>query len=221
MTFVATAIIGSGVIGAAGTAIAGSDAASATQNSTNASISEQNKILNQNQQNSQPYLTLGSQGISQYENLLGLGPNGAAGAESTLASTPGYQFAKNQGIQATQNQANATGMGLSGNTLQALDTFSTGLADSTYQQAVGNAGQAVGFGQAAAAGAASNLNNAGNNISSALTTQGTNQANIDINTIAGISKNLGGAASNLVTNNTNNTLANLNMVPQSGGIAPG
>lgn len=208
MSFVATAIVGAGVIGAAGTAIAGGEAASATKGSTNASISEQNKILNQQQQNEQPYLNLGAGAIGQYQDLLGIGPNGQAGAQSTLAQTPGYQFAKTQGLQATQNQANATGMGLSGNTLEALDTFSTGLADSTYQQAVGNASQAVGFGQAAAAQQATNLGNAGNNISSALLNQGTNQANIDINTIAGISKNLGGAASNFATNTTLNNLIN-------------
>jgi len=214
MSFVATAIVGAGVVGAVGTVVAGGEAANATQNSTNASISEQNKILQQQQANEQPYLNLGSAALSQYQDLLGIGPQGAAGIENTLANTPGYQFAKSQGLQATQNQANATGLGLSGNTLEALDNFSTGLADSTYQQAVGNSAQAVGFGQAAAAGQSSNLQNAGNNISSALINQGNNAANIDINTIAGISKNLSGATNSLITNNT---LANLGN--QGGGYS--
>src|ERR1700678_509196 len=154
---VALGIIGAGIVSAGGSAIAGNQASKATEGSTNAAISEQNSALSSQQALSAPYQQIGTTGgaISQYESLLGLGPKGAAGEQSTLASTPGYQFAKQQGLTATENQATATGMGLSGNTLEALDQFSTGLADSTYQQAVGNSAQAVGIGQNAAAGTGS------------------------------------------------------------------
>jgi hypothetical protein len=131
-----------------------------------------------------------------------LGPQGAAGIESTLAATPGYQFAKNQGLQATTNAATAQGMNLSGNTLQALDTFSTGLADQTYQQAVGNAQNAVTIGQNAAAGTGAGILQTGANVGSALINQGNTIAGIDANLAAGLTKTAGNAANQLITSQT-------------------
>ena len=197
-------IIGAGVAGAGATAFAGSQAASATTNASNASISEQNKILGQQQTLSAPYQSIGTTGgaISQYESLLGLGSGGSAGIQQTLANTPGYQFAKSQGLSSTENQATAMGLGLSGNTLEGLDQFSTGLADSTYQQAVGNSQNAVGIGQAAAAGQAANLGSAGANISSTLTNQGNTIAGIDANTVAGITKAGSSAVNQSIIANT-------------------
>lgn len=55
------------------------------------------------------------------------------------AQTPGYQFQLQQGQQAIQNSAAAQGGLLSGNTLQALDQYSQGLASSNYQQVYNNA----------------------------------------------------------------------------------
>jgi len=179
-----------GVAGAAATAIAGSDAASATQNATNASINEQNQTLAKQQALNQPYDNVGLGAIQQYENLLGTGPNSNQQTISeALKNTPGYQFTQQQGEQGILNAASAAG-GVSGNTLTALDKYNTGLADQTYQNALGNAQGAVGMGQAAAAGQAANVGQAGQTISNALTTQGTNLANIDIGEAAGISKAL-------------------------------
>jgi hypothetical protein len=59
---------------------------------------------------------------------LGSGP----GAQAALAATPGYQFALNQGLQATQNSAAARGLGVSGAALKGAATYATGLADQTY-----------------------------------------------------------------------------------------
>lgn len=218
------AIAGAGVASAAGSAIAGNQAAKATEGATNASIAAQKSALTQQEALNAPYAAIGTgtngQGgaIQQYQNLLGLGPQGAAGEQATLAQTPGYQFAKQQGLTATENQATATGMGLSGNTLEALDTFSTGLADSTYQSAVGNAEQAVTIGQNAAAGTGAAVQNSGNNISSLLSNQGNNIAGIDANTIAGITKGLGGAAGQAATYST---LQNLINSQNAGAGGPG
>jgi hypothetical protein len=55
------------------------------------------------------------------------------------AATPGYQFAQQQGQLALQNSAAARGGLLSGNTAEALDQYSQGLADNTYQQTYQNA----------------------------------------------------------------------------------
>ena len=93
-------------------------------------------------------------------------------------------------------------MSLSGNTLEGLSQFNAGLADQTYQQAVGNAENVVNTGQAAAAGQAANVGNAASNISNAEINQGNTLAGIDANEIAGITKATGNAANQYVAQNT-------------------
>jgi hypothetical protein len=193
---VAAAIVGAAVVGAAGSAVAGSEAAGATKDASNAAISEQNAALQQQAALSAPYRGVGTAAIGQYENLLGIGPNANAQTiQQALENTPGYQFTQQQGEQGILNAASAAG-GFSGNTATALDRYNTGLADQTYQQALGNSLNAVELGQSAAAGQAANIGNAANTISNAQIQQGTNIANIDIGTAAGISKAIGGAANN-------------------------
>lgn len=202
---VAAAVIGAGVIGAVGSGVAGSMAAGATKDATNASIANQQSTLAKQTALEAPYNSIGTAAIPTLEGLLGIGPNGSsnpAAMQTTLASLPGYQFTKQQGLDATKNAASASGLSLSGNTLKALDDYSTGLADSTYQQEVGNIESVVGIGQAAASGTSANIGQAGGNISSALINQGNTTAGIDANTIAGITKATSGAANNLVTQQT-------------------
>jgi hypothetical protein len=207
---VAAAVVGAVVSGAA-TAYAGHEASSATKNASNAAIQQQQSALAQQAQLSAPYRQLGESAIPQLQSLLGLGPGGSAGALDTLRQTPGYQFAQEQGTKGTLNAASAQQMTISGNTLEDLAKFNQGLADTTYQQNVGNTLNAVNTGQAAAAGYASNVGNTANNISSNLINQGNTQAGIDVNTIAGITKSLGNAANQYTTNNT------LQGLSQSGG----
>jgi len=57
-------------------------------------------------------------------------------------ATPGYQFAQQQGDLGIQRAAVAKG--LSGGTLQDLSTYNQNLADTTYQNAVGNSLNAFG-----------------------------------------------------------------------------
>jgi hypothetical protein len=220
---VAAAIAGAAIVGAGATAYAGSQSASATQNATNASIAAQNAAQARQQALNQPYANIGTGtpgpngqstggAIQQYQNLLGLGPQGPAGIEKTLAATPGYQFALNQGLNSTKNAASASGMALSGNTLEALDQYSTGLADTTYQQALGNAQNAVTIGQNAAAGTGAGIMQTGAGIAGALQNQGNTLAGIDVNTAAGITKALGSGVNQYATYNTLQGLNN----PSSG-----
>lgn len=200
---VAAAVIGGAVIAGGSTLIAGSDAASATKSATNAAIGEQNAILAQQTANAAPYTGLGQAAIPQYEALLGIG-SGGPGSPGTLAAlqnTPGYQFTQQQGETGILNAASASG-GVSGNTLAALDKYNAGLADTTYQNAVGNAQNAVGIGQAAAAGQAANLGAAGSNISSALINQGNTTAGIDANLAASLSKIGANTGNQLIANQT-------------------
>jgi hypothetical protein len=199
---VAAAVIGGAVVGAAGSAVAGSEAAGATTSASNNAIAQQRSALAQQTALEAPYNAIGTNAIPTYQSLLGLGPQGSAGIESTLQSLPGYQFSKQQGLTGTTNAATASGLSLSGNTLQALDQYSTGLADSTYQSELGNLQGAVGIGQAAASGQSANIGNTSNNISNATIAQGNNIAGIDANTIAGITKATSNGVNQYQTNQT-------------------
>lgn len=59
--------------------------------------------------------------------------------EAQLEATPGYQFARNQGLKSVQNSAAARGLGVSGAAQKGAETFATGLADTTYQNQFANA----------------------------------------------------------------------------------
>ena len=53
--------------------------------------------------------------------------------QSQLEQTPGYQFTEEQGLKGVQNSAAARGLGVSGAALKGAATYSTGLANNTYQ----------------------------------------------------------------------------------------
>jgi hypothetical protein len=221
---VAAAVVGAAVVGAAGSEVAGSEAAGATNKASNAAISEQQTALNEQAQLSQPYRNLGESAIPQLQTLLGIAPAGQspqATSDAQLAAlrnTPGYQFQQQQGTQNTINAASAQGLSLSGNTLEGLSKFNQGLADTTYQQTVGNLENTVNTGQAAAAGQAANVGNAASNIGNTLVNQGNTLAGIDANTAAGITKSIGNAANQYTTNQTLQGLQNPNAAYESPGV---
>jgi len=199
----AAAIITASVISAGATIYAGNKAASATTDASNAAIKEQQAALAQQKELAAPYTGLGQTAITPLEQLLGLTPGSTPGSQqAALANTPGYQFALQQGLQSTQAKANAMGMGLSGNTLAALDQYSTGLADQTYQQRVTNLQDVVGIGQAAAAGQAANIGQSAANIGNIQMAQGQTQAGLAMNEAAALGKIVGGAANQYTTINT-------------------
>lgn len=102
-------------------------------------------MLNRLQENLQPYMQAGGQGLQGLLGMLGVGPGvGNSNAMSSylttpfqfdasqLEQTPGYQFTLQQGLKALNNQASAQGMGLSGAQSKGLLNFATGLANQTY-----------------------------------------------------------------------------------------
>lgn len=211
---VAAAVVG--VASVAGTVIAGGEAADATKSASKAAIAQQNVALAEQSRLSQPYRDLGQSAIPQLQSLLGIGKPGQSAQDAsaaqlqTLRNTPGYQFQQQQGTQNTVNAASAQGMSLSGNTLEGLSKFNQGLADTTYQQAVGNLENTVNTGQAAAAGQAANVGNAASNIGNTLINQGNTLAGIDVNEAAGITKAIGNTYNTAMTNNTLQGLNNPN-----------
>jgi len=84
----------------------------------------------------------------------GVGPSVPSSILQALQATPGYQFQLEQGDNAINAQAAATGMNASGNQALALSKFNQGLAGTTYQQAVQNLMPFLNASNAAAGGIA-------------------------------------------------------------------
>ena len=209
MSGVGTAIAGVAVAGA--TMIAGSQAASATRDASNAAIQQQNQALQQQKELAAPYTNLGQSAIGAYKNLLGIGAGGNINpqlAQQTLSQMPGYQFQQQQGNQQTLQAANAMGLGLSGNTLEALSKFNQGLAQTSYQQELQNLLNPIQIGQGAAAGQAANIGQGAANVGNILTNQGNNLANITMGTTAGVTGALSNAYNQYNTQQTLQALMN-------------
>lgn len=112
----------------------------------------QESAFNTVQKDLSPFMTAGSSAIPGLMNLLGIGPGGSAGALKALQATPGYQFALDNGMKATQNGFAAQGLGSSGAAMKGAANYAEGLASTTYQQQVGNYMNLLGVGESAAAG---------------------------------------------------------------------
>lgn len=108
---------------------------------------------NANAANYQPFLDTGTAAAKQLNDLYGLnGADAANAAVQDFQTTPGYQFARDQGIQALDASAARKGMLMSGNQDRAVQTYGTGLADQLYQQYLNNLKQQQAVGVAGAQG---------------------------------------------------------------------
>lgn len=176
--------IGGALIGSSGANSAAQTQANAANQATQAELA----MFGQTQANLAPYMAAGTNALPALQAALGLGPGGGGigtgpiNAPFTTAqfqNSPGYQFQLQQGVQAAENAASATGGALGGNTLQALTQYGTGLANQDYwnaynayvnrqNQQFNQLNSLVGGGQNAAAGlggfAANTGQSIGNNI---------------------------------------------------------
>jgi len=226
MSGVASAIVGAAVVGAVGSNMAAGKAASATNRASNAAIQQQREALAQQERLSAPYRGLGEAAMPAYMSLLGLSPDGTQVdpklAQETLRNMPGYQFAQQEGQRGTLQAAGAMGMGLSGNTLAALERYNVGLADQTYQDELRNLLAPIGIGQAAASGQAANIGGAAANIGNIQQQQGQNLANIGINRAAGITNAIGQGVNSYVTQQTlQNLMSPTTPAPVPAAVQPG
>lgn len=130
--------------GSAVSAHASGSAASQQTAADQAAIAEQQREFDIAQGNAKPFVQAGQQSIGQLMTDLqngkfnvGPAPQYTGGSftaptEAEAEATPGYEFTKDQGTKVLQQQLGAQGQSASGGELQALDRFTTGLADSTY-----------------------------------------------------------------------------------------
>ena len=138
MTWVATAIIGSSLIGALGSNSAANTQASTANNATAA----QQAMFQQTEQNVAPWLQAGTGALNQL--VAGTQPGGnllpTQYTPFTMAQfqqDPGYQFQLQQGQNALTNASSLSG-GQNSNNLKGLLNFSQGLANTDYQTALNN-----------------------------------------------------------------------------------
>lgn len=139
----------SGVLGSQAATKGASDATSAANQAAANDVNE----YNQTRTDLYPYNAYGQQAAGQ---IAGLNATGwttgqpdylsqAAAAlpgqmtQAQLEQTPGYQFQLAQGLQATQQNAAAQGLGMSGAALKGAASYATGLANSNYQTQFNNA----------------------------------------------------------------------------------
>ena len=121
-------------------------AAKQQTNAANQASATEQGFYNDAQGNLQPTIDTGKSATSKISDLEGLGANGNNGIMSTLQSLPGYQFSNTQGLKAVQNSASARGLGTSGAAQKGAATFSTGNANTYYNnyltglQSTANAG---------------------------------------------------------------------------------
>lgn len=125
---IGAAIIGSALIGTAGTLIGSSQAAKAQTTAADKSIALQ-----------KPYLDLGNKAAKTIDANLDTLVAPIDMSQVNLEQTPGYKFTLAQGMKAVNNSAAARGLGNSGAALKGAATYATGLADTTYQQQFANA----------------------------------------------------------------------------------
>src|SRR5690606_27086588 len=103
----------------------------------------------------EPYAQSGPAANTMYSNALGLnGAEGTAAAQGAFTSSPGYQFAVDQGLQAATRAASAGGRLASGNTIDAATRLGQGLASQDYGSWLQNLFGLSGQGMQAAGGQA-------------------------------------------------------------------
>lgn len=194
------------IIGAGASLAGGSMAAGATEDAATMQAQTQREALAQQERLTQPYRGLAESAIPAYQSLLGIGPKGQRLSpqqiSQQLTQMPGYQFQLNQGLDATKRQAAAMGLGLSGNTLQALDKYSQGLASTSYQTQLENLLSPIKIGEAAATNQAANVGQVGTNLANIYGAQGQNQAAAALGMTGGVANAIGGGLNNYMTQNT-------------------
>jgi len=163
----------SGLLGSNAATTAAGEQTQAEQNALNF----QEQVFGQEQANQAPYQQAGVSSLGTLMQALQSGqfgpgstPNAPQFTQTFTAPTladaqasPGYQFTAQQGNKGVLQGAAAAGGAISGGTLKALDTFNTGLADSTYNDVFNRALQTYGAGlqgyQANLSGYQANLQN--------------------------------------------------------------
>lgn len=136
MSAVATAIAGSALVGGIMSSNASGKAADAETNAANLASQTQMGIYNDEKANSAPWLQSGQNALNTLNADMPDLTRKFTSAD--FVQDPGYQFQLQQGQQAMQRSAAAKGLLNSVGTQENLNSYSQGMANTDYQQALGN-----------------------------------------------------------------------------------
>lgn len=182
MAWVAVGTAGAALISGYAQNRAAKKAAGAQQQGTDAAIAEQQAAREQYQQNINPYLQLGQQGVSSLQNLV-QDPN-------SFANSQAYQFLRDSSLSALDRSAAARGGLGSGGADADRIALASGLASQEYGNEFNRRYNLASLGQNAAAGAGSMGQQSANQIGNLYGAQGQigadraiNQANLTSNVL--------------------------------------
>jgi hypothetical protein len=206
--WVATAVIGTGLLSAGATIYSADKASQAQTDAANTAAAAATHAFDTTNTNLAPYRQIGNTAADSLTSKLSDLTTPITMDQSTLEKTPGYQFNLTQGLKAAQNSAASRGLGTSGAALKGATTFATGLADNTYQNQFSNANTnqsnayarlsgLVNTGENAAAGTGTAATTAAGQIGQAATNAGNAQAaayNQSGSAISNLSNNVSGYA---------------------------
>jgi hypothetical protein len=122
------------LLGGAASALGTYFGAQTSANAARQSAALQQQRFNQAASYQQPYIESGQNALNQYYNATGV--NGAPAQQAyydSFQNNPGFQSSVNYGLQQLQASNAAKGMGLSGNTLAALQDYSQHALSQEYQ----------------------------------------------------------------------------------------
>ncbi len=119
MSFVATAIIGSAVIGAVGSSIAADKSAAAIGSATDQATAEDRRQYEQTRTDYAPWREAGAAAIGRMED-----PN------QFFETSPGYEFRRGEGMRDMENRFSVGGGG--GNAMRALNDYNQNMAKNEY-----------------------------------------------------------------------------------------
>lgn len=185
MTWGFVAVAGATLVGSVISSSASKSAANTQAQATMDAAHLQNDQWNQTQTNLKPYMDFGSGAINPLQSAMGynsdwsVNPNNilqqqfSAPTADQAAQTPGYQFTLDQGLKSTQNSAAARGLATSGAALKGASAYSTGLANSTYNDVYNRALTTFNTNYSSAANNANRLSGVVGNGQNAAATNGT------------------------------------------------
>lgn len=131
MSGIATAIVGSAIIGGYASNKAASTAAGATERAADRSAEVQERMFERQVELQEPWRKAGINALAK----MGTGFTG----QVNLTQDPGYAFRMSEGMKALERGAAARGGLLSGGTLKATQRFGQDLASQEYQNAYNRA----------------------------------------------------------------------------------
>lgn len=138
MAWVATAVIGAGVLGAEATIYGANTAANAQTNASNAAIANSKSMYDTTRGDLSGYRAIGDQASTSLSGKLSDLTTPISVNPQDFLNSDMYKFLQTQGERAVTNSSAARGLGTSGAALKGAAAFESGLNTQQYQQNFNN-----------------------------------------------------------------------------------